>query len=57
MSISFLELYNEEIHDLLDAAGMVRDKITGKPAKDITIKEEKNGKIMVKGLLEKEVSN
>ena len=29
--ISFLEIYNEELHDLLDPASMIRDKITGKP--------------------------
>ena len=27
--ISFLELYNEELHDLLDPASMVRDRVTG----------------------------
>ena len=29
--ISFLEIYNEELHDLLDPASMIRDKVTGKP--------------------------
>lgn len=56
VSISFLELYNEEIHDLLDPKSMIRDKITGKPGKEVLIKEEK-GKIIVRGLKETEVSS
>ena len=55
VSISFLELYNEELHDLLDPAGMVRDKATGKPMKELTIREEKSGLISVKGLSETEI--
>jgi hypothetical protein len=35
---------------------MMRDKITGKPAKEISIREEKNGVISVRGLKEVEVS-
>lgn len=35
VKIAFLELYNEELHDLLDPASMMRDKITGKPAKEL----------------------
>jgi kinesin family protein 4/21/27 len=31
IKVSFLELYNEELHDLLDPASMVLDRITGKP--------------------------
>jgi len=54
IKISFLELYNEELHDLLDPASMVRDKITGKPMKELTIREEKNV-ISVRGLKEIEV--
>ena len=50
--ISFLELYNEELHDLLDPASMMRDKATGKPVKELTIREEKNGVISVRGLTE-----
>lgn len=57
VSIAFLELYNEEIHDLLDPASMVKDRHTGKPGKEVQIKEEKNGKIVVKGLKETEVSS
>jgi hypothetical protein len=56
ISISFLEIYNEEIHDLLDPASMVRDKITGKPGKEVSIREEKNGNISVRGLKDQEVS-
>ena len=55
--ISFLELYNEELHDLLDPASMMRDKATGKPVKELTIREEKNGVISVRGLTEKEVTS
>lgn len=57
VKIAFLELYNEELHDLLDPASMVRDKITGKPLKEMSIREEKNGTISVRGLKETEVSN
>ena len=55
--ISFLELYNEELHDLLDPASMMRDRVTGKPVKELTIREEKNGVISVRGLTEKEVTS
>jgi len=55
--ISFLELYNEELHDLLDPAGMVRDKVTGKAMKELTIREEKSGVISVKGLSETEINS
>jgi Kinesin motor domain len=44
IKISFLELYNEELHDLLDV-GIV-DRVTGKPSKELFIKE-KNGSIYV----------
>jgi hypothetical protein len=53
--IAFLELYNEELHDLLDPASMVRDRATGKPMKELTIREEKNV-ISVRGLKELEVT-
>ena len=56
VKISFLELYNEELHDLLDPAGMMRDKITGKAMKELTIREEKSGVISVRGLSETEIS-
>ena len=52
-----MEIYNEEIHDLLDAnaeAGVDRYLHTGK---DITIREEKNGNISVYGLQEEKVEN
>mmetsp|Transcript_11542 Transcript_11542/g.17405 ORF Transcript_11542/g.17405 Transcript_11542/m.17405 type:complete len:137 (+) Transcript_11542:382-792(+) len=57
VKISFLELYNEELHDLLDPASMVRDKVTGKPFKELQIREEKSGLISVRGLKEQEVNS
>jgi hypothetical protein len=54
--IAFLELYNEELHDLLDPASMVRDRNTGRPLKELTIREEKNV-ISVRGLKELEVTS
>jgi hypothetical protein len=35
---------------------MIRDKITNKPGKEVTIREEKGGNISVRGLKEQEVS-
>lgn len=45
---SFLELYNEELHDLFDPStiGAV-DRITGKALKELQIREEKNGAISI----------
>ncbi len=45
---SFLELYNEELHDLFDPStiGAV-DRITGKAIKELQIREEKNGAITI----------
>lgn len=45
IKISFLELYNEELHDLLDQSGPV-DRVTGKSMKELVIKE-KNGTIYI----------
>jgi kinesin family member 21 len=47
IKISFLELYNEELHDLLDplTIGAV-DRVTGKPVKELFIKE-KGGSIYI----------
>lgn len=47
IKISFLELYNEELHDLLDplTIGAI-DKVTGKPVKELFIKE-KGGSIYI----------
>ena len=56
VQISFLELYNEELHDLLDPASMMRDRVTGKPMKELTIREEKNGVISVRGLRDFDVA-
>jgi hypothetical protein len=43
-----LELYGEDIHDLLDNGPI--DKTTGQSAKNLHIREEKNGSIKVEGL-------
>jgi kinesin family protein 4/21/27 len=53
IKISFLELYNEELHDLLDMGAL--DRATGKPLKELVIKE-KNGSIFVHNLKEEVVS-
>lgn len=58
---TFLEIYNEELNDLLDHSGIsanqgptaVIDRFMQK--KDITIREEKNGNISVYGLKEEKV--
>ena len=52
MKCSFLEIYNEELHDLLeDSGGNVMDQIMPSK-KEISIREEKNGTISVYGLRE-----
>ena len=57
IKISFLELYNEELHDLLDPASIgAVDRITGKLTKELTIKE-KNGNIYVQNLKEDVVTS
>ena len=48
VKVSFLEIYNEEIHDLLDPATFMQEKIHNK--KEITIREEKQGQISLYGL-------
>lgn len=55
VKVAFLELYNEELHDLLDPAGI--NKQTGKSAKEISIREEKNGVISVRGLRDVDVTS
>jgi hypothetical protein len=52
--VSFLELYNEELHDLLDIG--VIDRVTGKPTKELQIKE-KNGAISIHGIKEEIVQS
>jgi kinesin family protein 4/21/27 len=47
---SFLEIYNEELNDLLDP-------MLGNSSKQINIREEKNGTISVYGLREEKVEN
>ena len=57
---TFLEIYNEELHDLLDHSSFssggaaVIDRFLQK--KEITIREEKNGNISVFGLKEEKVN-
>ena len=46
--VQFLELYGEELHDLLDTG--VIDKVTGKNSKTLAIREEKNGTIKIENL-------
>ena len=54
---SFLEIYNEELHDLLEGTGTsVVDRIMP-TKKEISIREEKNGMISVYGLKEVTVKN
>lgn len=38
IKVTFLELYNEELHDLLDIGPI--DRQSGKPLKDLVIKEK-----------------
>jgi len=49
---SFLEIYNEELNDLLDTNALVPSS-----GKNINIREEKNGTISVYGLKEVTVKN
>ena len=48
LKVQFLELYGDEIHDLLDIGPV--DKITGQQTKSVSIHEDKNGSIRIKGL-------
>lgn len=48
IKVQFLELYGDDIHDLLDPG--VIDKATGQTTKVLQIREEKNGSISVSGL-------
>lgn len=52
---SFLEIYNEEIHDLLDTTATNKVESLVNTGKEITIREEKNGNISVYGLVEEKV--
>lgn len=51
---SFLELYNEELNDLLDSSGL-QQAVNGERNSKINIREEKNGQISVYGLHEEKV--
>lgn len=46
--MQFLELYGEDIHDLLDTTSV--DKLTGQSTKKLQIREEKSGAIIIEGL-------
>jgi Kinesin motor domain len=45
LKVQFLELYGEELHDLLDTTSV--DKLTGQSTKTLQIREEKNGTITI----------
>lgn len=45
VKVQFLELYGEEMHDLLDTASV--DARTGNSTKTLAIREEKNGAISI----------
>ena len=51
---SFLEIYNEELNDLLDGNALA---MSGEKNNKINIREEKNGSISVYGLREEKVEN
>lgn len=48
LKVQFLELYGEELHDLLDTTSV--DKLTGQSTKTLRIREEKSGAITIQGL-------
>lgn len=52
---SFLEIYNEELIDLLDGSGLQQAMATGERNNKINIREEKNGTIAIYGLHEEKV--
>ena len=54
---SFLEIYNEELNDLLDHSSLHQAMATGERNNKINIREEKNGSISVYGLREEKVEN
>jgi hypothetical protein len=59
---TFLEIYNEELNDLLDHGGASSSSAAGvidrfMQKKDISIREEKNGTISVYGLREEKVNS
>ena len=55
VKVQFLELYGEEMNDLLDIG--VIDKATGKSSKSLQIREEKNGTIKIENLKGEVVSS
>jgi len=52
VKVSFLELYNEEFHDLLDPASFSNGR-----KKEILLREEKNGHVYVQGVREDTVES
>lgn len=48
MKVQFLEIYGEELHDLLDTTSI--DKNTGQSTKQLKIREEKGGAVSVQNL-------
>ena len=54
---SFLEIYNEELQDLLDINSLNQAIATGERNTKINIREEKNGQIALYGLHEEKVHN
>jgi hypothetical protein len=55
LKVQFLELYGEDMNDLLDTS--VIDRVTGKASKVLSIREEKNGTIRVDNLKAEIVSS
>jgi len=55
VKVQFLELYNEELHDLLDLSSI--NKQTGENTKQLQIREEKNGSIRIDGLKAEDVTS
>lgn len=54
---SFLEIYNEELNDLLDVSMLQHAMATGERTNKINIREEKSGQIAIYGLHEQKVEN
>ena len=53
---TFMEIYNEELHDLLDPVGCSVDRYLQRNQKEISVREEKSGNIAVYGLQEDKVA-
>lgn len=57
VKVQFLELYGDDIRDLLDTSPVVDNKGGKTPSKDIRITEDKKGSISVAGLKSEIVTN